>query len=288
VAGIDDDALMPWLPDFINAVELVRRTARAEAQADPVMQYIAALNAGDTHVLEAGWPGAVTVYDPHAGVVRGHRQLRQFVSNSQSWLAERRAHIETVAATQVGGRAVVEMLAHLAVDGQELSWPVAVVAESPDERSVVFRTYCSQWPLDGRRHIRPPILAPGIVHPVDVVGRYQTALAAGDTEAILNTFTPDGYYREPFGAPYTHRGPAELRAFFATCFSADGGISLEPCAVTDDGVRCVLEYNCVRWGSVDLPPQAGLAVHELGSDGLLSAVRVYDDVDAPVKRPTAI
>jgi hypothetical protein len=35
-----------------------------------------------------------------------------------------------------------------------------VVAESPDDWSVVFRIYC-QWPVDGRRHIRPPILTPG-------------------------------------------------------------------------------------------------------------------------------
>jgi hypothetical protein len=43
-------------------------------------------------------------------------------------------------ALRFGGRAVVELLGHLAGDGPELAWPVAVVAESPDDRSVVFRT----------------------------------------------------------------------------------------------------------------------------------------------------
>jgi hypothetical protein len=108
---------------------------------------------------------------------------------------------------------VVELLAHLVVDGRQLAWPVAVVAESRDDLSVVFRTYGSQWPVDGRRHVRPPILQVGVAHPVDVVGRYQSALAAGDTEAILHTFGSDGYYREPTGADYIHRGAAELRAF---------------------------------------------------------------------------
>ena len=51
--------------------------------------------------------------------------------------------------------------------------------------------------------------------------------------------------------------------------------------VTDDGVRCALEYNLVRWGSHDLPPQAGLGVYERGTGGLLAAVRIYDDVEAP-------
>ena len=74
---------------------------------------------------------------------------------------------------------------------------------------------------------------------------------------------------------------AGLRSYFQLCFSTGGGVSLVPCAFTDDGVRCAVEYNCVRWGGQALPPQAGIAVHERGADGLLTAVRVYDDVEAP-------
>ena len=70
--------------------------------------------------------------------------------------------------------------------------------------------------------------------------------------------------------------------FFARCLSAGGGIALQNCAVTHDGGRCALEYNCVRWGSHQLPPQAGLGVYERGPDGLLAAARVYDDIEAPV------
>ncbi len=112
-----------------------------------------------------------------------------------------------------GHRAVVELLAHLAVDGQERVWPVAVVAESTDDRSVVFRSYFSRWLFDGRRPLRPAILVPGPAHPGDVVGRYQAALDAGDAEAVVSTFTPDGYYREPIGPPFTHHGASELRSF---------------------------------------------------------------------------
>jgi hypothetical protein len=224
----------------------------------------------------------VVVHDPLAGEVRGHRQLRRFVRQSQARLAERNARAETVAATCVSGRAVVELLAHLTGDGGEVTWPIAVVAESPDDRSVVFRTYCSQWPVDGRRHRRPPILEPGTAHPGDVVGRYHAALQAGDTDAIVKTFASEGYFREPIGPHYTHSGTRELRSFFTRCFSAGGGIGLQPCAVTDDGVRCAVEYNCVRWGSHDVAPQAGIGVYERGPDGLLAAARVYDDVEAPV------
>jgi hypothetical protein len=102
---------------------------------------------------------------------------------------------------------------------------------------------------------------------------------------VVSTFAPDGYFRGPFGSHYAHRGTAELRSFYTWCFSAGGGIGLQPCAVTDDGVRCAVEYNCVRWGSHDLPPQAGIGVYERGPDGLLAAARVYDDVEAPVEHP---
>jgi SnoaL-like domain len=190
-----------------------------------------------------------------------------------------------VASTRVGGRAVVELEAHLVdSEGREVTWPIAVVAESPDELSVVFRTYCSQWPVDGRRHLRPPILESAAADPGDVVARYLAALAAGDAEAIVDTFEPDGYVREPIGPRATHRGARALRSYYAACFGAGGGIRIERCSVTDDGRRCALEFNCLRWGEHVLPPQAGIGVFERGRDGLLSAARLYDDIEAPVAR----
>jgi hypothetical protein len=276
------EVAMPWFPDFVSAVELARRQTRDSGRTDPVAQYFSALQSGETRDLETVWPGDVVIYDPRAGEVRGHKHLRRFVRNSQSLLAEHHATIETVASTTSGGRAVVELLAHMEdPDGRVVAWPLAVVAESPDDLSVVFRTYCSQLPVDGRRHLRPPILKSGDAYPGGVVGRYLEALDAGDTDAIVTTFATEGYVREPIGPHATHRGPDALRAYFSECFGAGGGIRLEHCVMTDDGVRCALEYNCVRWGDADLPPQAGIGVFERRPDGLLMAARIYDDIEAP-------
>jgi ketosteroid isomerase-like protein len=272
---------MPWLPELVSAVELARRETEAAGHADPVGQYVAALNRGDTRDLETAWPVQVVVHDPYSGEVRGHRNLGRFVKRSKSFLAEHHAQTETVASTVAGDRAVVEVLGHLQVDGRELAWPVAIVAESPDDRSVEFRSYFSRSAFLGRRPFRAPILQPSAAHPGDVVGSYLAALEAGDIDAVVSDFTRDGYYREPIGPPFVHRGSDQLRSHFARCFSAGGGISLQHCAVTDDGVCCALEYNCVRWGNHQLAPQAGIAVFERAPDGLLAAARVYDDVDAP-------
>ena len=270
---------MPWFPDFASAAALARQETRAAGQADPVRQYVTALNSGDARALESVWPGELVVYDPLAGEVRGHRQLRQLVSHSQSLLARRHARVDTVAATVAAGRAVVELLTHLDGDGQEQLWPVAVVAEPRDDQSMVFRTYCSLRPVDGEhQHTRSAILTSAADLPGDVVARFHAALGAGDADAVVAAFTPDGYYREPIGPQAIHRGTAELHSFFTAQFSAGGGISLEPCAITDDGVRCAVEYNCIQWGDRELSPQAGLCVCERGPDGLLAGVRQYDDI----------
>jgi limonene-1,2-epoxide hydrolase len=274
---------MPWFPDFVGAAELARRQRRAAGQADPVGQYLSALSHSDTHSLEDVWPGQVVVFDPRAGEVRGHRQLHEFIRRNVSWLAGLHARTELVASTVAGGRAVVELLAYVTEDGQEVAWPVAVVAESPDDSSVTFRTYCTQWPVLGHREVRPPILDATPVHLDDAVSRYQAAVAAGDTDTIVGLFTPDGYVHEPLGFREVHRGPAELRSFYNRLFSAGGGLGLQMCCVTDDGARCAVESNWVRWGRHDLTPQAGISVYERGPDGRLAAVRIYDDVQPPAE-----
>jgi ketosteroid isomerase-like protein len=271
---------MPWFTDFTSAMVLAQQETRAAGQADPVRRYVTALRDGDARALETVWPGEVVVYDPREGEVRGHRRLQQFISRSQAMLARRHARVDIVATTVAGGRAVMELLAHLDGDGdgQQVPWAVAVVADCRDDRSVVFRSYFSRWPLDRQHHVRPPVLSPGGDLAGDVVARYLAALQAGDAEAVVSTFAPDGYYREPDGPQATHRGTAELRSFFAAQLPARG-VGLEQCAVTDDGVRCALEYNILRWGDRVLAPQAGLGVYERGPDGLLAAARVYDDAE---------
>jgi len=143
--------------------------------------------------------------------------------------------------------------------------------------------YFSGWAFSGRHVNRPPLLQPGSESlPSDVIDEYQHALAAGDADAVVAAFEPDGYAREPAGGQYVHRGLDGLRGFYQFLFSNGGGIPLEHCSITDDGRVCALEYNVVRWGRTELAPQAGVAVYVRGESGKLAAVRIYDDVDPPL------
>jgi hypothetical protein len=142
---------------------------------------------------------------------------------------------------------------------------------------VVFRSYFSRRPVDGGPQLRPAILSPVAVRLDGIVPSYQAALAAADVDAAVGAFADDGYLRESFGPQPTHRGSTELRAFFEQCLRG-GGVEMAVCAATDDGVRCAVEYNCLRLAGHVVPPQAALVVYERDADGLLSAVRMYDDV----------
>ena len=176
---------------------------------------------------------------------------------------------------------------HLAGETGRVGLPVAVVADSrSDGRIDELRIYYSSWPLTGRHLNRPPLLQPDPeLRESGVVADYQRALSAGDVDAIVAVFEPDGYAREPSGGEFVHRGPAGLHAFYELLFSNDGGIPLEHCALIDDQRACALEYNVVRWGKDELPPEAGIAVYVRGQSGKLAAARIYDDVNPPLGSP---
>ena len=153
----------------------------------------------------------------------------------------------------------------------------------PDGRIGELRIYYSSWPLTGRHANRPPLLQPDPeLRESDVVAEYQRALAAGDVDAIVATFEPDGYAREPAGGEHVHRGRDGLRAFYEQLFSNGGGIPLEHCSLIDDGRSCALEYNVVRWGRTELPPAGRGRRLRSGQSGKLAAARIYDDVDPPL------
>ena len=279
---------MPWVPELFSTPALEdilekRREERLEA-----VPYFDGLMTGELDALLGSFAGEPELHHPVRGRIKGARAFTRFVTETRAWFAQRDVSVEDVNFIMAPGHGVEEVIVHLDGDNGRVDLPLALAAERAEDQHIIeLRIYFSTWPLTGRHANRPPLLQPDPeLHEADVVGEYQRALAAGDVEAVLAAFEPDGYMREPAGADYVHRGTDELRALYELFFSNGGGIPLEHCAAVDDGRSCALEYNVVTWGRTVLPPEAGIAVYVRGESGRLSTARVYDDSDPPLSRPS--
>jgi hypothetical protein len=274
---------MPWAPELFSAPVLARLEERRQQKLVTV-SFFDGLMAGEPDALVGSFAVVPELHDPVRGRVKGTRAFEAYVSETNSWLRQHDASVEEIERFDADRHGLGEFVLHL--DGQtgQVELPVAVVADRrSDARIEELRIYFSSWPLAGRHANRPPLLQPDPeVRAPDVVGDYHRALTAGDVDAAVAAFEPDGYAREPAGGRHVHVGPDRLRAFYEHLFSNGGGIPLEHCAVIDDGRSCALEYNVVRWGRTELPPGAGVAVYVRGLDGKLVAARIYDDADPPL------
>jgi hypothetical protein len=243
-------------------------------------RYLPALLEGRADDLLGLFAAYPVIDDPIAGRVAGRERVGRFVEGRREWLVAREARLEPFRTTHTPARTVVEWLLHLHHEGEAVPLPVGVVGAHQRGNGLdAVRVYHSLWPLIGEHKVRPAILSlDESIELADVVARYQQALKAGDVESIVGTFEPDGYFREPAGGEHVYRGTEKLHEFMAMIL-APGGIGLEHCTATDDGVVCAIEFNAVTFGSEPLVPQAGLAVYERGKSGLLHAARIYDDVN---------
>jgi hypothetical protein len=285
---------MPWMPEVFTApIAEARRAQDAQAEGtNDAVPYFEGILSDEPDALVGSFAARQPVLDdPRVGRVEGARELYAFVIGTAEWLRERDAVVENVALTCTLTRTVEEVVLNLpADDSGRVELPVAIVTDrNPDRTVKVIRVYHSTWPLTGEHRVRPPLLpADPNLHAEGTPGVYQRALAEGDLAGIVTTFEPEGYAREPSGAAYLHRGTEALYELYGHLFANSGGILLEHCTLTDDGVRCAIEYNCVRWGDTEIPPQAGVAVYERSGSGLLAAARIYDDVEPPSVSDTSI
>ncbi|HKE78553.1 MAG TPA: nuclear transport factor 2 family protein [Solirubrobacteraceae bacterium] len=275
---------MPWVPELFSA-PVLETWLQKRRNAPRRVPYFDGLLAGEVDALVQSFAGEPELHHPVRGRIKGGRAFAAYVADTNAWLSERNASIENVERVVTEGRGFEEVVLHLDGGSAPVGLPVAVVADFQPGSELIdeLRVYYSSWPLAGRHATRPPVLQPDPeLRESDVVAEYQRALAAGDVDAIVAAFEPDGYAREPAGGEHVHRGTDALRAFYERLFSNGGGIPLEHCAVVADDRVTALEYNVVRWGRTELAPEAGIAVYVRGTNGKLAAARIYDDTDPPM------
>jgi SnoaL-like domain len=274
---------MPWVPELFSAPVLQDLRDKRRRDRLVAVPFFDGLMAEEPDALVESFAGEPELYDPVRGRVKGTRAFEEFTYATNAWLRQHNVSVEDVEHVILEGCGFEEVVLHLDGDTGPVDLPVAIVADRrSDGRIGELRIYYSSRPLTGRHANRPPLLQPDPeLRESDVVAEYQGALAAGDVDAMVAAFEPDGYARGPTGDRGVHSGPEGLRAFYEPLFSG-GGVALENCALVDDGRACALEYNVVRWGKAQLAPQAGVAVYVTGPSGKLAAARVYDDADPPL------
>jgi hypothetical protein len=273
---------MPFIPELFSAPALARIEEHRHARLTEV-PFFDGLMTGEIDALVGSFAGEPEVHQPVSGRIRGASAFARFVADTTGWMTESGVSVEDVDSILTPSRGVEEFVLHVAGERGPIELPMALAADlDPQDRMTELRIYFSRWPLSGVRGIRPPLLQPDPdLQAPDVVGEYHRALAAGDVDAVVAAFEPDGYVREPSG--WTHRGTDELRAYYELLFSDGGGLPLELCAIADDRRACALEYNAAVRAQPNAPPTAGIAVHVRG-DSALAAVRFYDDVQPPPSR----
>ncbi len=248
--------------------------------SDPTQIALESLLSGDTVRLQSLFNTDPTIDDPLGGHVDSAAAFCPYFEARHAWLVERQARLEPIRLTQAGIRSVFECLLYLQQGGKEIELPLAAVGDHVSATQLsALRIYHSLWPLFEAHRVRPPLLSldPSI-HLSDVIAEYQHALKVGDIPGIVGTFEPDGYFREPAGGEWFYQGRTRLNEIM-TLMLTSGGIHLEHCSATDDGVACAIEFNAVQFGKQRLQPQAGVAVYQRGPSGRLHAARVYDDVN---------
>jgi len=262
---------MPWLPELFTAPALQKVLDERRRDSLVAVPYFDGLLAGDADPLVESFAGVPEVLDPVRGRVKGEAAFRAFVREAHAWLEEHHATVTDVEHVILERHGFEEVVLGFDSGDGPTRLPIAVVADRlADGRIEEVRVYCNSRVLTGVGAPRSALLQPDPeVQAPDVVREYLQALADGDLEGLLTTFDPAAML--------------EPDAFYGRVLMR-GGITLEPCALVDDGRACLLEYDVVRWGNAPVPPRAGAAVFVRGGSGRLASVRLYDDLEPP--RPT--
>jgi hypothetical protein len=85
---------MPWIPELFSAAALERIRQAREARA--VVPYFAGLMSGEIDALVGSFVGEPELHHPIRGRVKGRGAFERFVTETNTWLAERAAAVADI------------------------------------------------------------------------------------------------------------------------------------------------------------------------------------------------
>ena len=158
------------------------------------MPYFAGFLTGETDALIQSFAGEPEVHYPVRGRVKGERAFAAYAAATKAWLEERDASIEDIGLLRTERRSVGEAVLHLDGRGRARRSSGRDRRRPPVGRTDRRGADLLQQLAAGRPPREPP--APAAARPgaarAGRRGDYQRALAAGDVDAIVATFEPDG------------------------------------------------------------------------------------------------
>lgn len=204
--------------------------------------------------------GQTVINDPFSGDI----SAAAFKDGSMLWPGDNWARVEHFHTTKADGRRVVEVRCFKTADSDDFL-PISYVFDPAAPAGPTAYVYSDHHLVEDRARILDPV--PGL-HPWrdedDVLFSYFQVLGQNKIDDILAHFADDGYFMHSNGG--VHLGYDALRADFEKML-VDGGIRIDYCRLTDDGVTCVVEAYMPSG-------RPAIAIYE--RDGaVLKAVRIY-------------
>ncbi len=272
-------------------MSLTKDTAATLAQG-----LIDGLATGSPDKVRSLFSGPADIDDPFAG-----RQIDGgFEHLVRNWGPAHLARIKSVEMEHCtiakGGRFVGAEF-HLELDkgGSDQRLDIVVVLDTEGDQIARSRLYYRRARIDGVQHVRNRILDDVLVmeEGAPILEPYQAALHSADTEGMLATFDENGIFnghgealdlREGLGMGiYPDRGSMRkaLDQMFTLVGEAIGqplgSIKLEKMNGFTDDRNYVLEFNIIDPNHPTNRVHAGVAVYEVGDNGLIKEARIFDE-----------
>lgn len=272
-------------------------TSGTEHSANLARSLIEGLVARVPDRVRALFAGPADIDDPFAG-----RQIDGgFEHLVRNWGPASLASIKSVdmehCTVEPHGRFVgAEFHLELDKDGRNIRLDVVAVLDLDGDKIARSRLYYRRARVDGVQHVRNRILDDvQTLEPYQpILAKYQAALHSADTEGMLATFDEHGSFNghgehtdllegQGMGI-YADRESMRgaLSQMFTLVGQAVGNekghpINLEKMNGFTDGRNYVLEFNIIDPGHPTNRVHAGVAVYEIGDNGLIKEARIYDE-----------
>ena len=136
---------MPWLPELFSAPALQRILDERRQERLTAVPYFDGLITGETDALIESFAGEPELHHPVRGRIKGAQAFGRFVTNTNTWIAERNVTIEDVNFIVTPRRGIEEVVLRIDGDDGRIELPLALAADR-DKHAASSSCACTSAP----------------------------------------------------------------------------------------------------------------------------------------------